>query len=326
MVDTQVASNGAGIPPGMLARKRQPPGSSSRARVRALSPHQRQYEAREVAEFFDEFNNSTGRPELFFGYLAGSLNASRLTNNRNETVTQQKIAVDFGCGTGWLTPRLHDLGFNTVYGIDTSESMLQIAFRKTLEVNSDLINSGKVRYFSETPEEIKGKCSFVAALHVHYHFEDLTELQTNFFGIIASMLDSRGEAILVGCPSDYIRNTPEHFQNKVHKDNVPDNIRSMASSLKFLADKDGFVPLSSLPPYPLKDGEQMKVVFKAFNGNGVEKSISLKDTFWSDCALIDAASRAGLHLLCRQDLSWRSHPHAYMMMHFRKQYNRDCAR
>ncbi len=287
-----------------------PPAHAAGAEPSSI--HQSQYTA-EIARFFDAFNRQTGRPELYYGYLAGCLS----THARNGSAGKRKerIAVDFGCGTGWLTPRLLPLGFSRVYGIDTSVEMLSLAFRRT---SRDLATGGQLSYHQEIPKGIVGKCSLVTAVHVHYHFEPYEKLKTGFFGVIASLLEEKGEAILVGCPSAHIHNTPDHYQNSVHVKDIPEDVLKRASSPIFLADEEDYIPLSCLPPFALKDGAQMKVTFKAEGANGGVETKSLVDTFWSDEALTQAAEESGLSLIGKQNLTSGGHSNAYMMMHFRK--------
>lgn len=78
------------------------------------SIHQTQYDDT-TASFFEKFNTYTGRPELYFGYLAGRLAGKAAASNGSSS--EAKTAVDFGCGTGWLTPRLSELGFKHAIGI-----------------------------------------------------------------------------------------------------------------------------------------------------------------------------------------------------------------
>lgn len=282
----------------------------------ARSIHQTQYDSG-TADFFEIFNRLTGRPELYYGYLAGRLKATELhsKNGGNGSTNKQRIAVDFGCGTGWLTSRLPQLGFSRVYGIDTSPAMLGLAFNRT---SRELTTNGLVCYRNEIPESIIGKCSLVTAVHVHYHFEPLKKLQSDFFGAISSLLAPEGEAILVGCPSDFVHDTPDHYRNSIHKNDIPKDIIDKSSSLAFLADKDDYVPLSCLPPFPLKDGTQMKVTFSVQEPNGTRHEKSLIDTFWSDKALAHAAETAGLDLIGQQNLICGRHENAYMMMHLKK--------
>jgi len=270
--------------------------------------HQAQYDEK-MARFFEMFNQLTGRRELYQGYLAGYL-GQKFSSKRGEN-----IAVDFGCGTGWLAETLPQLGFSRVYGIDSSEAMLMRAFSNA---SKELTTSGRLCYRSEIPSEILGRCSLVTAVHVHYHFEPREELRTAFFGAISSLLKENGEAILVGCPSDHIRETPYHYQNSVRINDVPDSIMGKASSPAFLADKDGFIPLTYLPPFPLKEGTQMKVTLKAKEPNGDEHTAEVTDTFWSDLALTKAAQDSGLKLINKQNLTSGGHPNAYMVMHFKK--------
>ncbi len=275
--------------------------------------HTVQYDEK-VASFFNLFNQLTGRSELYYGYLVGSLRAQG-NRNKGTQIKKEAIAVDFGCGTGWLTQRLPQLGFNRVFGIDTSPSMLAEAFHRT---SRNLTTSGALCYRHQVPQEIIGKCDLVTAVHVHYHFEPYKKLKDNFFGTISSLLAPHGEAILVGCPSDYIHATPDHYQNSVHINDVPESVLDNASSPVCLTDKDGYIPLSCLPRFSLKDGIQMKVTFTATEPNGTKQASSLVDTYWSDNVLIKAAQSQGLELIAKQNLNCGGYENAYMMMHFRK--------
>ncbi len=286
----------------------------SRAQGLVSVPHEGTQYDKKIAEFFDIFNEDTGRPELYYGYMAGFLRQAEPSFD-STTCAKKKIAVDFGCGTGWLTKRLPSLGFSDVHGIDTSPDMLKLAFSKT---PNNLISKGIVRYNNKVPASILGQCELVTMVHVHYHFQPFENLKNNLFGAVSSMLAPNGHAILVGCPSDHIADTPEHYQNCIHMDDVPPAILETASDPFILGDEDGYIALSCLPRFKLKEGTPMKVTFNALDKNGKPCVASLMDTYWSDKALVEAAQGAGLELIGRENLMWRSHPNAYMMMHFKK--------
>lgn len=268
--------------------------------------HQHQYDA-ETAAFFEDFNNITGRSRVYTAYIAGQFD--------NHEANKNHIAVDFGCGTGWMTRSLAGHGYKHVYGIDTSQDMLGLAFRNT---SSNLINSSKVMYHDSIPDEIKGQCKLVVAAHVHYHFTPENELVSSFFAPIANMLSSDGEAVLIGCPSDYIKDTPPHYYNSVHIDNIPQEVRQRMSSGSFLRDEEGFIPLSCVPGYKIQDGTQMRATLM-YSKNGELHKKDLRDTFWSDEKLVEAGKKAGLTMVKKNLLDWDpEYPRAYMMMHFRK--------
>lgn len=289
----------------------------SHAQGLVSAPHEGTQYDKKTAEFFDIFNEDTGRPELYYGYMAGFLKQAESSSD-STACSPKRIAVDFGCGTGWLTKRLPSLGFTDVYGIDTSPDMLRLAFSKT---PNNLISKSTVRYSNKVPDSILGQCELVTMVHVHYHFQPFENLQNNLFGVVSSMLAPNGHAILVGCPSDHLADTPEHYQNCIHTDDVPSTILETSSDPLILMDQDGYIALSCLPRFPLKEGTPMKVTFNALDKNGKQCVASLMDTYWSDKALITAAKGAGLELVSRENLMWRSHPNAYMMMHLKKSNN-----
>ncbi|MFA6279907.1 MAG: methyltransferase domain-containing protein [Bdellovibrionales bacterium] len=286
----------------------------SHAQSLIAAPREDNQYDKKTAEFFDIFNEDTGRPELYYGYMAGFLRQAE-PSAAEGACARKRIAVDFGCGTGWLTKRLPSLGFTDVYGIDTSPDMLKMAFSKT---PNNLISKGIVRYNNKVPTSILGQCELVSMVHVHYHFQPFENLQNNLFGAVSSMLAPNGHAILVGCPSNHVADTPEHYQNCIHINDVPPAILEAASNPEILGDDDGYIALSCLPRFALKDGTPMKVTFNALDRNGLPCFASLMDTHWSDEALVKAAQGAGLELIGRENLMWRSHPNAYMMMHFKK--------
>jgi len=291
-------------------------GSKPQAACQTISDrsiHREQYDDN-MASFFEMFNQLTGRRELYQGYLTGCLSQKRSMQSKTK-----QIAVDFGCGTGWLTRLLPQLGYGRVYGIDTSMSMLRLAFDGTAR---ELTTSGQIRYMPEVPRDIVGQCNLVTAVHVHYHFVPYEQLKTNFFGNISSLLKEGGEAIIIGCPSDFIRKTPYHYQNNIHLSDIPPEVLKKASDPTFLADEDGYIPLSDLPEFKIQDGIQMKVSLKAIEPNGTAHLQRLTDTYWSDKALENAAAESGLHLVNQQNLSSGGHMNAYMAMHFRKNSNK----
>ncbi len=292
-----------------------PPPEDGEQGAQPVSIHQAQYTDK-IASFFKIFNVLTGRQELYFGYIAGYLTGnSGYARQNGKKRAVEKVAVDFGCGTGWLTQKLPQFGFSAVYGIDTSKPMLQVAFSETAR---ELTTDGIVRYHEKIPPGLEGKCDFITAVHVHYHFEPYPELVNRFFKPMAALLQEKGEIIMIGCPSDFIRNTPSHYYNSVHVNDIPEDVRGRASSLAVLADGNGYVPLSRLPPFPLQDGTQMKVTFVAREPTGHELTASVIDTYWSDRTLEKAAKEAGLKLIRKVNLASGDHQDAYMAMHFRK--------
>lgn len=273
------------------------------------STDETQYD-KETAKFFKTFNKYTGRPHLFYGYVVGFL--KKIAKKENG---KKRIAVDFGSGTGWLTKRLATR-YSEVHGIDTSLPMRKLAFSSTPQ---DLITNGSVRYAAKAKESIMGQCDLVTAVHVHYHFKPIESLRNNFFGSIASMLKPGGHAILVGCPSDYVADTPDHYQNCVHIKDIPKDILEMATDPETLQDDDGYIGLSCLPRYPLEDGTEMKVSFFARDKSGKQCTATIMDNFWKDETLIDTAKDVGLKLVKRDNLDWDERfPNAYMMMVFQK--------
>jgi SAM-dependent methyltransferase len=236
--------------------------------------------------------------------------------SKNEKpASERKIAVDFGCGTGWLTQKLPTLGYTDVYGIDLSPAMIKKAFFGTPQ---HLVSEGTVVYSNELPREIVGKCDLVTAVQVHYHFVPFEQLKNDFFGKISSYLRPNGQAVIIGCPSDFVHDTPDHYQNCVHIDDVPPEVLSKATRPDLLADEDGFIALSCLPKYKLEDGTQMKVSFSAYDKNNKMHVHTLFDTFWSDQTMIKTASKMGLDLLHHETLAWDNYPNAYMAMLFKK--------
>jgi SAM-dependent methyltransferase len=297
----------AGEPPRQVADS-----AATVSDVSSVVCHQNQYDD-SAARFFKDFNSRTGRDTLFWGYMEGHL------SNNKDLIHDESVAVDLGCGTGWLVPNLA-LNFQEVYGIDTSASMLRVALAKR--------NGERIKYYQKAPEHILGKCDFVSAIHVHYHFDTIEKLKREFFRVAADLLKPDGEFLLIGCPSDYLRDTPEHYKNHISTNDIPDGILKQMSQISLLtdtADTTGFVPLSTLPksykdgtPFNLVDGTQMKVVFNTTDNSGKVQTLSLTDTFWSDKTLIRTAEECGLALEKRKDMTWRDHPNAYMALHFRK--------
>ncbi len=277
----------------------------------ALSADETQYD-KATSDFFRIFNEYTKRPLLYYGYMAGALEECAATKSK------KRIAIDYGCGTGWLTRQLATLNFTRVHGIDTSPNMRKLAFSET---PNNYIQGGVVTYSHSIPESVIGKCSLVTAVHVHYHFKPLDELRRNYFGAIASALEIGGSAIIVGCPSNYVQATPDHYQNCVHVSDVPKEILEIASDPEILQDDGGYIGLSCLPRYGLKDGTQMKVTFNAHDKEGKPHTATLFDTFWKDATLIKTAAECGLELIKHTNLSYDNHPNAYMMMSFRKTRN-----
>jgi SAM-dependent methyltransferase len=276
-----------------------------------VSSHQGKYND-PVSNFFLYFNQRTGRDTLFSGYTAGHIaNSPHLTRN--------SIAVDFGCGTGWMALNLAD-NFSRVYGIDTSLSMLKIAKEQKVAEEKATNRDIAVMFHQKPPDDIKGKCDFVIAFHVHYHFDTAKKLKEEFFEAAASLLKPKGELLLIGCPSDHIRRSPDHYTNHVRVEDIPAETLRMSSQVdNLLADSDGFVALKDIPPFALPDGTQMKVTFKIGSDHGAEtREISLIDTFWSDSALVRTASEAGLSIAQRTNLRCLNHSNAYEAMHFRK--------
>lgn len=270
--------------------------------------HQTQY-GEDVARFFDIFNQLTGRRELYQGYLAGYLGQKSYPNDG------KNIAVDFGCGTGWLARNLTQYNFTHVYGIDSSKAMLEVAFQNA---GKEIAERKSLRFLSRVPAALIGQCRLVTSVHVHYHFVPYEKLETGFFGTISSLLKKGGESILIGCPSDYIGRSPVHYQNSVHIKDVPASILEQRPMVANLKDNDGYIPLSTLPNFSLAEGTQMKVTFKVKEPNGTEHTANLLDTYWSDEALIKAAKTSNLELICKRNLTSGDYPNAYMVMHFKK--------
>lgn len=269
--------------------------------------HRSQY-GRRAAEFFKVFNHLTGRRSLYQGYLAGYI----LHNPIQKEF--RRAATDFGCGTGWLAHYLHALGYAPVYGLDKSNHMLLQAFR---QANSRLLMDRSLTFRDRIMPDMVGRNSLVTAVHVHYHFANKEQLTNSFFGSISTLLQEGGEAILIGCPSDHLRHTPYHYQNSVHADVLRLDIDPRY--LDIHKDKEGYVPLSKLPPeYRLKDGTQMQVTLRAKELDGREHMLKLIDTYWSDEALIEAARETRLEITHRKNLVIDDHPNAYMVMHFTK--------
>ncbi len=272
--------------------------------------HQVQYD-QNIAGFFHDFNIHTGRPELFAGYITGHC----LKDKEVSSGETYGIAADFGCGTGWLSTRLAFDGFEKVYGIDTSPSMINQAMDKT---PSYLLKTGRVCYHVEIPLDILGRCDLATAVHLHYHFNTKEKLRDDFFGVLASLISKNGEVIMIGCPSKNIRNTPDHFYSCIHMDDIPEKIACQTLSINDYADQQGYVPISCLPDFRVEDGTQLKVVFSIQDLSGNVRKAYLTDTHWNDDMLESVAREAGLSLIRRQELSWRNHPGSYMAMHFRK--------
>jgi SAM-dependent methyltransferase len=275
-----------------------------------LIPHQDQYND-PAADFFNEFNARTGREDLYWGYVRGYL------SNKKNLTEGDSITADFGCGTGWLA--LNQVGvFKEVYGIDTSASMLKVAIANNKDAT-------RIKYHQSAPEHIKGKCDFVSTIHVHYHFPTVEDLKKEFFQVAADLLKPGGEILLIGCPSDYLRDAPEHYKNCINTKDIPSEMLKEMSQISLLTDTAGFVPLSAIPkyykdgtPFNLQDGIQMRVVFCTTAFSGEKRKLCLTDTYWSDKTLISVAEECGLVFEKREDLTWRNHRHAYMALHFKK--------
>ena len=269
-----------------------------------------------AAAFFDEFNSHFDRTALFYGYLAGHING----DSDNSRVSKKIIKGDFGCGGAQLTRRLAGHAEHMI-GIDRSEDMRRLAFSKTPQ---KLIHDGRIKYVEKVPADAVGKCDFVSAVLVHFHFHPYDSLVNKFFKPIASMLQPGGKATLIGTPSDYVHMTPDHYQNCVHLNDIPPDVRKESTSLELLADKDGYVALANLKAFPLEDGTQMKVTFFMPHAKGPTKFLTLKDTFWRDETLIRAAKEVGLEHVGKDILTWTDpvtgadHTNAYMGLRFRK--------
>jgi hypothetical protein len=176
----------------------------------------------------------------------------------------------------------------------------------------------KIQLHQTVPDSLKGKCDFLTAVHVHYHFDTKEKLRDDFFKAAAELLTPEGQMLLVGCPSDHIRETPDHYHNMVAISDIPQDIIERSSQISLLKDEDGYIRLDSLPKFDLKDGTQMKAVFRMIDMQGQARELSLTDTFWSDETLREMAKEAGLTLQTRVNLPLRGHPNAYMVMQFRK--------
>lgn len=146
---------------------------------------------------------------MYWGFIEGYL------SNRNLVSNSENIAVDIGCGTGWLVSNLATK-FRKVYGIDKSEWMLKRAKIKN--------NGDNIEYSTKIPSEILGKCDFVSAVHVHYHFETKDDLKAEFFQTVADILKPDGLFIMIGCPSDNLREAPDHYKNHIKIDELPHEI------------------------------------------------------------------------------------------------------
>ncbi len=164
-----------------------------------LSPSQRlkgvprasQFSNQNAAEFFSCYGAHTCRNSAYVRYLQSHLAERHVQfNPRNQT------AVDFGCGTGWLLPKLAEAGFRSVYGIDRSAHMLSTA-RENPSAKW-FVDNGTLGYAQTPPQIIYGKCALVTMVHVHYHFATEEELKIGLFGPVSSLLTKYGEAILIG--------------------------------------------------------------------------------------------------------------------------------
>lgn len=283
-----------------------------------LSPeeHIQQY-TQDIAKFFEHFNAHTRRPFLYQGYISGFLEnrKNQIKKDSNEDV----IAIDFGCGTGWLAQYLSQYDcFKRVYAIDTSIHMLRLAIDNVKQnITRGNRDQKKILFRTNIPDGINGTAHLAVAAHVHYHFATEERLSKNFFGAISSSLRPDGEFLLIGCPSDYLDDTPDHYNNSVPLKDVPLDVLQDASSPEALQDKDGYIKLEDLPRYALAEGQQMKATFYIQEGNKlIEKTI--KDTFWSDKKLADIAERNGLELISQTNLPYEPCRHAYMIQRYRK--------
>ena len=260
----------------------------------------------DVAKFFDLYGQSTRRNDLYTHYFA-NYGASVSSKSRY-------VAVDFGCGTGWLTPTLSSLGFETVYGIDTSKDMLRKAIRLT---SKELLENKSIIYSSKVPDIIVGKCDLVTAVHAHYHFNNLDDLCKNFFGKIASMLNDSGEAIIIAPPQGYIHKRLLDVENFIHKDKIPSHI-SLPNATPIT--KKGYISLKNLQKFFPEDGTEMLVMFDSLDGEQ-RISTNLTDRYWSNYTLTGAAQAVGLYLTKGQpvDISFeQSSEVVSVAMHFTK--------
>jgi SAM-dependent methyltransferase len=274
------------------------------------APHHHQAQYNEYAsEFFDHFNKDTWRPTLFYGFITGCVQVHRYSSTKNK-----RVALDIGSGTGWLVNLIANHGFARVYGLDSSEDMIRVATKK----NQSEIMAGKILFHhKELPTEIFEKCDLVTAIHTHYHFQPKKKLEENFFGLISKTLKPGGQAIIIGTPSDFISQRNPHYFNSIHVRDLPIHIRKNMFSCP---DKDGYIPLTEVFPFPLRDGTQLRVTLT--NPKRQEKSyshLSLIDTFWKDSTLISAAKKVGLTCTNNEHLGIDGSPHAYLALRFIKQ-------
>lgn len=95
----------------------------------------------DFAYVYDEFMDATPYDEwcLRIDDLIKKYGVSKAVRNAEDVLESEKnLVVDLGCGTGTLTEKLYEKGYDMV-GVDNSESMLSVAMEKKSVSGSDIL-------------------------------------------------------------------------------------------------------------------------------------------------------------------------------------------
>ncbi len=157
----------------------------------------------------DEYDNTVDRNSKcypFDGYYKG------LTYIYDKIIedNKSKKILDIGFGTGTLTEKLYNRGFQ-IYGIDFSENMIEIASKKM--PNAKLI---KHDFNNGLPKEIiEEKFDYIISSYAFHHLTN--EKKVQFIKLLYNHLKIGGTIIVL----DIAFETEDDF-NRCHKENKED--------------------------------------------------------------------------------------------------------
>ncbi len=133
----------------------------------------------EFATVYDTFMDNIDY-DMWCGYLKNLLECYGISPNKGRMDLKKKV-LDLGCGTGNVTTRMRDFGYNMI-GVDLSPDMLSVA--------KDKDKKGNILYINQDMRnlEIFGTVSAVVSLCdcVNY-ITDMDDLKKVFIGVYACL-------------------------------------------------------------------------------------------------------------------------------------------
>ncbi len=146
--------------------------------------------------------------------FAGYKDVLNTIYNHIRSKNEAKV-LDIGFGTGVLTKRLYDDGYE-IWGIDFSEKMIEISKEKMSEANLIQYN------FAEgIPEEIESeKFDFIISTYALHHLDDIEKLK--FLNKLLNLLKNKG-MVLIGDVAFETRNMLEKCKKDCGEDGWDDD-------------------------------------------------------------------------------------------------------